>query len=80
MENYEKDIEITENEINICNYIISILVFGRHEYGMPEARADLLKIRALKMLFDMVEAKENYWEILMKRKREDERGTKNDAL
>lgn len=45
MENYEKNIEITENEINICNYIISILVFGRPECGMPEARADLLKIR-----------------------------------
>ena len=80
MENYEKDIEITENEINICNYIISILVFGRPECGMPEARADLLKIRALKMLFGMVETKENYLEILMKRKSEEERVIKNDAL
>ena len=56
------------------------LALGRPECGMPEARADLLKIRALKMLFDMVETKENYLEILMKRKREDERIIKNDAL
>lgn len=74
MENYEKDIEITKNEINICNYIISILVFGRPECSLSAARANLLKIRALKMLFDMVEEKENYWEILMKKKKEKMKG------
>ena len=80
MENYEKDIEITENEINICNYIISILALGHPDFGMPETRADLLKIGALKMLFDMVDTKKNYLDILMKRKSEEERGIKDDAL
>lgn len=39
-----------------------------------------IKNKALKMLFDMVETKKNYLDILMKRKSEEERGIKNDAL
>lgn len=72
MGKYEKEIADIENELTIYNYVISILVLGRHEYGMLEARADVLKMQALKALYGIVETKETYLEILMRKEKENE--------